>query len=163
GGWNRRGEVRLEDIDFSAHFEARDGVVERIDRSRFDASGAGTVRIRTSAAVFTAVFVRRTMTPATAYLRRWVQLDCSPLDMVRISRLFGLLLDPAPLPGPAIVPLAGDEPVPAVARPFVIADTTLRDGEQMPGIRFTPEQKLALARALDRAHVPLLEVGYPAV
>ena len=45
----------------------------------------------------------------------------------------------------------------------VIYDTTLRDGEQMPGVRFTSEQKLEIARLLDSAGVPQLEVGFPAV
>ncbi len=45
----------------------------------------------------------------------------------------------------------------------VIYDTTLRDGEQMPGVRFTSEQKLEIARLLDSAGVPQIEVGFPAV
>ena len=45
----------------------------------------------------------------------------------------------------------------------VISDTTLRDGEQMPGIAFGVEEKVELARRLDALGVPLIEVGYPAV
>ena len=33
---------------------------------------------------------------------------------------------------------------------IVIYDSTLRDGEQMPGISFSPEQKLELAKAFLR-------------
>jgi len=44
-----------------------------------------------------------------------------------------------------------------------IYDSTLRDGEQMPGVRFTLEQKVAIARKLDEVGVPEIEAGYPAV
>ncbi len=46
---------------------------------------------------------------------------------------------------------------------IVIYDSTLRDGEQMPGIHFTPEQKIAIATKLDEIGVPQIEAGFPAV
>jgi isopropylmalate/homocitrate/citramalate synthase len=44
-----------------------------------------------------------------------------------------------------------------------IYDSTLRDGEQMPGVAFSVEDKVAVARALDAAGVPEVEAGFPSV
>ncbi len=44
-----------------------------------------------------------------------------------------------------------------------IVDGTLREGEQSPGVFFTREEKIELARALDRLGVPILDVGMPSV
>ena len=46
---------------------------------------------------------------------------------------------------------------------IVIYDSTLRDGEQMPGVSFSSEQKIAIARKLDELGVPEIEAGFPAV
>ena len=42
-----------------------------------------------------------------------------------------------------------------------IFDTTLRDGEQTPGASLTPEEKVVIARQLDRLGVDAIEAGTP--
>ena len=44
-----------------------------------------------------------------------------------------------------------------------IFDTTLRDGEQTPGVALTPEQKLAIAQKLDELGVDAIEAGFPII
>ncbi|MFH5803285.1 pyruvate carboxyltransferase [Alienimonas sp. DA493] len=44
----------------------------------------------------------------------------------------------------------------------LFSDTTLRDGEQMPGATLEPEEKLRIARALGEAGVHSLDAGFPA-
>ncbi len=46
-------------------------------------------------------------------------------------------------------------------RTIEIFDTTLRDGEQTPGISFTSEQKRTIARQLDALGVDIIEAGTP--
>jgi 2-isopropylmalate synthase len=45
--------------------------------------------------------------------------------------------------------------------PVRIFDTTLRDGEQSPGASMTAEQKVEVARQLDRLGVDVIEAGFP--
>lgn len=40
-------------------------------------------------------------------------------------------------------------------------DTTLRDGEQTPGVALTPEDKVRIATQLDNLGVDIIEAGFP--
>ena len=46
---------------------------------------------------------------------------------------------------------------------IIVYDTTLRDGEQTPGICFTPDEKIEIAVKLDELGVPQIEAGFPVV
>ncbi|MFB3920503.1 MAG: 2-isopropylmalate synthase [Terriglobia bacterium] len=48
-----------------------------------------------------------------------------------------------------------------MAEKVFIFDTTLRDGEQSPGCSMTLDEKLEMARQLDRLGVDILEAGFP--
>jgi 2-isopropylmalate synthase len=48
------------------------------------------------------------------------------------------------------------------ANQITIFDTTLRDGEQSPGASMTREEKVRIARALERLRVDVIEAGFPA-
>ena len=45
---------------------------------------------------------------------------------------------------------------------LIIFDTTMRDGEQSPGASMTKEDKLRIARQLERMRVDIIEAGFPA-
>lgn len=44
-----------------------------------------------------------------------------------------------------------------------LVDCTLREGDQAPGVAFTPAEKLVIAQQLDRAGVALADAGMPAL
>ncbi len=44
---------------------------------------------------------------------------------------------------------------------LIIFDTTLRDGEQSPGASMTKDEKLRIAKALERMRVDVIEAGFP--
>ncbi|WP_420849162.1 homocitrate synthase [Parafrankia soli] len=72
---------------------------------------------------------------------------------------------PAPRPVPtdhARENGSGPDPGPDPG-PVRFCDTTLRDGEQTPGVAFTAKEKIAIAVALDAAGVHQIEAGVPAM
>ena len=44
---------------------------------------------------------------------------------------------------------------------LIIFDTTMRDGEQSPGASMTRDEKLRIARALEKMRVDVIEAGFP--
>ena len=44
---------------------------------------------------------------------------------------------------------------------LIIFDTTLRDGEQSPGASMTKDEKVRIARALEKMNVDVIEAGFP--
>lgn len=44
---------------------------------------------------------------------------------------------------------------------LIVFDTTLRDGEQSPGASMTRDEKLRIAKALERMRVDVIEAGFP--
>src|ERR1051325_10631703 len=60
---------------------------------------------------------------------------------------------------------AGDNPPrdhPMSKENLIIFDTTMRDGEQSPGASMTRDEKLRIARALERMRIDVIEAGFPA-
>ncbi|MFN0299719.1 MAG: 2-isopropylmalate synthase [Burkholderiales bacterium] len=49
-----------------------------------------------------------------------------------------------------------------MAERLIIFDTTMRDGEQSPGASMTREEKVRIARQLERLRVDVIEAGFPA-
>lgn len=45
---------------------------------------------------------------------------------------------------------------------LIIFDTTLRDGEQSPGASMTKDEKIRVARQLERMRVDVIEAGFAA-
>ena len=44
---------------------------------------------------------------------------------------------------------------------LIIFDTTLRDGEQSPGASMNRDEKVRIAKALERMRVDVIEAGFP--
>jgi 2-isopropylmalate synthase len=48
-----------------------------------------------------------------------------------------------------------------ISKPIQIFDTTLRDGEQVPGCKLNTDQKIIIARQLELLGVDVIEAGFP--
>lgn len=175
-GWPRRLQIRLDDLDVVLCLVNNGtGEIGEVDSVAYNACSYPEVSIGTELSTFLATFVDRSISPVAAYRKGLVRLSCSPLDMVRLNNVMRALqsanIPSATRPAFSIVSLSSDEPKPGadannkdeLKHPVVIADTTLRDGEQMPGVAFSVSEKIAIATMLDSLHVPLIEVGFPIV
>ncbi|WP_027092272.1 2-isopropylmalate synthase [Cohnella thermotolerans] len=49
-----------------------------------------------------------------------------------------------------------------MSRKIIVLDTTLRDGEQVPGAKLNVQQKMEVAQQLKRLNVDIIEAGFPA-
>ncbi|WP_337099288.1 2-isopropylmalate synthase [Paenibacillus sp. YIM B09110] len=49
-----------------------------------------------------------------------------------------------------------------MSRKIIVFDTTLRDGEQVPGAKLNIQQKIEIAQQLKRLNVDIIEAGFPA-
>ncbi|MEI7024829.1 2-isopropylmalate synthase [Paenibacillus sp. y28] len=49
-----------------------------------------------------------------------------------------------------------------MSRKIIVLDTTLRDGEQVPGAKLNVQQKIEIAQQLKRLQVDIIEAGFPA-
>jgi len=49
-----------------------------------------------------------------------------------------------------------------MARMIKIFDTTLRDGEQSPGCSMNIQEKIEVAKVLEKLKVDIIEAGFPA-
>ncbi|MFC7273496.1 UbiA family prenyltransferase [Paractinoplanes rhizophilus] len=161
--WRRVIDIRLTDPDLRVRLLADDGRISRLAPD--DAAPAHPeLRITTSGRVFGDIFLHGRSNPRRAYLTRQLTMSASAADMIRLNQLFNTFRT-ASGAGPATTQPRRPEPVAPPEPPgvVVLSDTTLRDGEQMPGVVFTPAEKRELADRLAAAGIPLIEAGFPAV
>ncbi|SMD04970.1 UbiA family prenyltransferase [Kibdelosporangium aridum] len=156
-GWERLIEVRLSEPDLVIVLSTAGGTVRRLTGVEPELP---RLTITTTGAVFAAIFLHGTSNPRRAYLTRALRMQAPPRDMMLLNQLFNEFRGHT-----GRVTTAPREPLPTGELPerVVISDTTLRDGEQMPGVAFSPAQKLDLARQLVALGIPLIEVGFPVV
>lgn len=57
----------------------------------------------------------------------------------------------------------GNQPVPQSLGPIIVNDSTLRDGEQAPGVAFTDDEKVTIALKLEAVGIDEIEAGVPAM
>ena len=175
-GWARSIRIEVTDLPLTVLLVADGTGLSRVDRSAVPA-GLTELEITTTAPVFRDVFLTGRSNPRRAYLTRGVHMAASPRDMLQLNQVFAEFrrsIDatatgprsprvPAARTAPRLESLPAAGPDASLPGIVVISDTTLRDGEQMPGVAFTPAEKLDLARRLDALGVPLIEAGFPAV
>lgn len=131
--------------------------------------GREPLRITTTGATFHDIFVTGRSNPRRAFLLRQLRFEGTASDMVNANALFAEFRSAVSSPAAAESGIRVSERIQSDVTPdqlppqVVISDTTLRDGEQMPGIAFSVAEKVEIARLLDDAGVALIEAGFPAV
>ncbi|MFL6137197.1 MAG: UbiA family prenyltransferase [Frankiaceae bacterium] len=160
--WQRVIDIRLTDPEVHIRLLAQDGRITRIQASG-EPPEWPAVSISTTGKAFGDIFLLGRSNPRRAYLTRQLSMTASASDMMRLNQLFNSFRGhhaPAttePRERQAV------EASPAALGVVVLSDTTLRDGEQMPGVVFSPDEKREIARRLAAAGIPLIEAGFPAV
>ena len=162
-GWNRHIDIQLTDPDLTVRMTIENGAIRRT-RPGTQATDLPRLTISTSGATFRDIFLLGRCNPRQAYLAGNIRMDASPRDMIHLNQLFNeFRRRSGHLPMTSVHErTAAKVTAERLPETIVISDTTLRDGEQMPGAVFTIAEKVEIARRLAAIGIPLVEAGFPA-
>jgi len=160
-GWQRLIAIQLTGPDLQLQLLAENGRITRVTAPQAQTPRHPVVSIATTGRVFADIFLLGRTNPRRAYLARQLSMSASAADMIRLNQLFNSFR--AKRPPVTTVPRSERPAEAELPGVVVLSDTTLRDGEQMPGVVFSPEEKREVARRLCAAGIPLIEAGFPAV
>lgn len=153
--WNRIIRIKLTDPNLIIYLKNEGGILQRSSECK-----SVDIDIITTGQVFSDIFLTKTSSPRLEYFSGRLALDCKPIDMIYLSDIFNKFTQNRPS---GIISRNKGSEDKCDKLNVVISDTTLRDGEQMPGIFFTKDMKIKLAKSLSSAGVPLIEAGFPVV
>lgn len=152
--WDRAIKVNLTDINLIIYLNIENGNIRRV--YEFISTD---IDIETTSRVFSDIFLTKTSSPRIEYFAGRMILKCKSIDMIRLSQLFRNFIQE----NRCYVISEGQDKKDVEELSVIVSDTTLRDGEQMPGIRFSKSVKVELAKLLNLAGIPLIEAGFPIV